>query len=135
MSVTSLIVVGVSSPTIASHDTNHPSSETSHRKCPFEKVAVNAVLAQNTPTENNVEQTAPTEENVVPTATQMSQVEIEAVERVRQVYKQICSRQRSVQLQQPAPTTAAPVEQPEPATVPVEQPESTPPQQPIRALW
>jgi len=115
LSVTSLIIGGVSSRTIASHETTQLGSETSKRKCPFERVAVNAVLVQNTQTEDNVQQTP----------TEMSQVEVEAVERVRQVYKQICSRQRSVQLQQPAPTTAAPVEQPEP----------TPPQQPIRALW
>ncbi|KJH69845.1 hypothetical protein UH38_21685 [Aliterella atlantica CENA595] len=83
VSVTSLLIVGVSSPTIASHETTHPGSETAtKRKCPFERVAVNAVLAQNTQTEENVQQTP----------TEMSAGEIEAVERVRQVYKQICSR-------------------------------------------
>lgn len=70
---------------------------------------------QNTQTEDNVQQ--------IPT--EMSQGEVEAVERVRQVYRQICSRQRRVQLQPQQPKTSAPVEQPAP----------TQPQQPIRALW
>lgn len=140
VSVTSLLIVGVSSPTIASHETTQPGGETSKRKCPFERVAVNAVLAQNTQTEENVQQT-PTEvspgDEVQQAPTEMSAGEIEAVERVRQVYKQICSRQRSVQLQAPEPTTSAPapVAQPEPAAVPVVQPAPPPPQQPIRALW
>lgn len=139
VSVTSLLIVGVSSPTIASHETTQPGSETAtKRKCPFERVAVNAVLAQNTQPEENVEQT-PTDvspgDDVQQAPIEMSAGEIEAVERVRQVYKQICSRQRSVQLQAPEPTTVAPVAQPEPAAVPVEQPASTQPQQPIRALW
>jgi hypothetical protein len=139
LSVTSLIVVGISPPTIASHETPHPGSEiTTKRKCPFERVAVNAVLAQNTQTEEIVQQ-PPTEvspqDEVQPASTEMSAVEIEAVERVRQVYKQICSRPTSVQLPPQQPTTVAPVEQPEPAAVPVEEPAPTPPKQPVRALW
>jgi type IV secretory pathway VirB10-like protein len=126
----SALLGGLATPVLAADGVS-----ATRKKCPFEQRTISQVVSATQPNaEFKIAQAQPVEPAKVaapavaqatPPATESTEAPAatDAVERVRAIYKQICSRSRQVEV--PPTSTPAPVAVPAPIEAPA----------PVRALW